>query len=67
MAILRAGIPPTTVYGGTSFVTTEPAATTAPSPILIPCKMTEFGPIQALLPTFMPPTFSEDARNYGSF
>ena len=28
-----AGLPPTTVYGGTSLTTTDPAATTAPSPI----------------------------------
>ena len=32
--ITFAGFPPTTAYGGTSFTTTEPMATIAPSPIL---------------------------------
>ena len=32
--ITFAGLPPTIAKGGTSFVTTEPAATIAPSPIL---------------------------------
>lgn len=31
-----AGQPPTTAYAGTSFVTTEPAAIIAPSPIFAP-------------------------------
>lgn len=41
-------MPATIQYGSTSFVTTAPAATTAPSPICTPCKIIEFGPIQAL-------------------
>jgi len=34
--ITLAGTPPTIAYGGTSFVTTAPAAITAPSPIVTP-------------------------------
>ena len=34
--ITRAGVPPTSVWGGTSRVTTDPAATTAPLPIRTP-------------------------------
>ena len=34
-----AGFPPTTVYGSTSFVTTEYAPITVPSPIVIPDKI----------------------------
>jgi hypothetical protein len=32
----RAGFPPTRLFGGTSFVTTEPAATTEFSPTVTP-------------------------------
>ncbi len=34
----RAGTPATSVRGGTSFVTTAPAATTASSPTVTPCR-----------------------------
>ena len=37
--ICFAGMPPTTVLAGTSFDTTAPAATTAFSPMVTPCKM----------------------------
>jgi hypothetical protein len=37
-----AGFPPTMVYGATSLVTIAPAATTAPSPIVTPGRMTEW-------------------------
>lgn len=44
-----AGTPATTVLLGTSFVTTEPAATTALSPIIIPGKIVDAAPIHAFL------------------
>lgn len=40
------GTPPTRVFGLTSFVTTAPAATTAPSPIVTPPIMVASAPIQ---------------------
>ena len=43
-----AGIPPTTVLGGTSVVTTEPAATTEFSPMVTPGNIVAAAPIQAL-------------------
>jgi len=42
-----AGIPPTIVLSGTSFETTEPAATIAFSPIVTPCKIIAPAPIHA--------------------
>ena len=39
-----AGTPPTIVFGVTSFVTTAPAATIAPSPILTPGKTVTLDP-----------------------
>lgn len=45
-----AGTPPTIVYGGTSFVTTAPEATTAPSPTLTPGSIIERLQIQAYSP-----------------
>ena len=49
----RAGTPPTTVIGGTSFVTTAPAATTAQSPSVTPGRMVAFEPIQTFSPMRM--------------
>src|SRR5262249_8492424 len=49
-ATLRAGLPATTVFGGTSLVTTEPAETTLPSPIVTPGKTMARLPIQTLSP-----------------
>src|SRR5712691_13164012 len=43
-----AGLPATTAFGGTLFVTTDPAATTEFSPIVTPFKLTAFIPIQTL-------------------
>ena len=40
-----AGTPPTTVFGGTSFVTTAPAATIAPSPTETPGRMVAWEPV----------------------
>lgn len=40
-----AGTPPTTVIGATSVRTTDPAATTAPVPILTACRMIAPHPI----------------------
>lgn len=40
-----AGTPPTIVFSATSFVTTEPAAMTAPVPIVTPYRIIEFPPI----------------------
>lgn len=45
-----AGFPATTCQGGTSRVTTEPAPTIAPSPIVTPFRMIERAPIQAPRP-----------------
>ena len=59
--MIFAGMPPTTVNGGTSLVTTAPAAMTAPSPICTPCNIIALGPIHALFPTLIPPTFETDA------
>ena len=42
--------PPTIAYAGTDFVTTAPAATTAPSPILLCGRITERLDIQARSP-----------------
>ena len=41
-------LPATTVFGGTLFVTTDPAATTEFSPIVTPFKIVAFIPIQTL-------------------
>jgi hypothetical protein len=43
-----AGFPATTVFGGTDFVTTDPAATTEFSPMVTPFKMVAFIPIHTL-------------------
>ena len=51
--MILAGIPPTTAYGGTSFVTTAPAATIEPSPSVTPLVITAPEPIQTLLPILM--------------
>src|SRR4051812_41688626 len=48
--IWRAGLPTTTVRGGTSRLTTAPAPTTAPSPIVTPFRMMTLKPLQALSP-----------------
>ncbi len=49
----RAGTPPTIAFAGTSFVTTAPAATTALSPIVTPCRMVAFEPTHTFLPNTM--------------
>src|SRR5262249_49388741 len=46
--MIRAGVPPATVQSGTSLVTTDPAATTAPSPIVVPFHTMTLNPSQAL-------------------
>ena len=46
----RAGIPPTTVFAATSFVTTAPAATTALSPTVTPERIVAFDPTQTFFP-----------------
>lgn len=48
-----AGTPATTVRGGTSLVTTAPAATTAPSPIVTPPRIVACEPIHTRLPMTM--------------
>jgi len=48
--ITFAGLPAAMDHGGTSFDTTDPAATTAPSPTSTPFKMMTRRPSQALLP-----------------
>ena len=45
-----AGIPATKLLGGTSFVTTAPAAITEPSPIVTPGVTTTLPPIHILFP-----------------
>ena len=49
-AICRAGLPPTMANGGTSRVTTAPAATTAPCPMVTPERISAFVQIQQSLP-----------------
>lgn len=44
--MIRAGLPPTTTFFGTFFVTTLPPATTEPAPIVMPFKSTALEPIQ---------------------
>lgn len=51
--ITLAGTPPTMVFGATSFVTTAPAATTAPSPIFTPARTVALAHIQTFLPMWM--------------
>ncbi len=48
--ITFAGTPATTVFSGTSLVTTAPAATTELSPIVTPGSIVAFDPIHTLLP-----------------
>ena len=45
--MIFAGIPPTTVFAGTSLETTAPAATTAFSPMLTPGSIVAAAPIHA--------------------
>src|SRR5205085_9024209 len=47
-----AGFPATTVFAGTLFTTTAPAATTEFSPIVTPLRMIAFIPIQTLSAIF---------------
>src|ERR1700704_3043004 len=53
-----AGLPATTVFGGTDLVTTDPAATTEFSPIVTPFKMVAFMPIQTLSEIFTGAVFN---------
>ncbi len=46
----RAGMPATIAFGGTSFVTTAPAPTIAPSPMVTPGRITDFAPSQTSAP-----------------
>ena len=48
--ITLAGTPPAMHCAGRSFVTTAPAATTAPSPMVTPASTTTFAPSQAPSP-----------------
>ncbi len=48
--MVRAGTPATSVAGGTSRLTTAPAATTAPSPIVTPPRTVAPAPSQTLAP-----------------
>lgn len=48
--IILAGVPPTKVLAGTSLVTTEPAAITAPSPMVTLGQIVQWPPIQTSLP-----------------
>ena len=48
--MILAGYPPTTVSAGTSFVTTEPPAITALSPICTPGIMLAHAPIHTSFP-----------------
>ena len=45
-----AGLPATIVLAGTSFVTTEPAATMELSPMVTPAKITQLPPIHTSFP-----------------
>lgn len=59
-----AGFPPTTQKGGTSFVTTALAATTVPSPMVMPGRMVALSPIHTFFPMCMPP-FDTTWRSHG--
>lgn len=48
--MILAGTPPIIAYGGTSFVTTAPAAITAPSPTVMPGSKLTFAPIHTSFP-----------------
>ena len=48
-----AGTPPTTMLGGTSFVTTAPAASMTPSPMVTPGVTVALAPIHTLFPMTM--------------
>lgn len=48
--MIRAGVPPAIARGGTFLVTTAPAATIAPSPMVTPLRMVARAPIQTLSP-----------------
>ena len=50
---MRAGTPAARVFGGTSRVTTAPAAMTAPLPIVTPGSTVAFPPIQTSSPIVM--------------
>ena len=50
------GVPTTSAYAGTSFVTTEPAPTIAQRPIFMPGKIVAFAPIAAPSSTCVSPT-----------
>src|SRR6185312_14636515 len=52
----RAGLPPTSAWSGTSFVTTEPAAMSAQRPIVTPVTITDREPIAAPYFTSVRPT-----------
>ena len=56
--MIFAGIPPTMVLSGTSFDTTAPAATTEFSPMVTPCKIVAFAPIQAFFLIWILPAVS---------
>ena len=56
--MMRAGLPATTVRGGTSWVTTLPAPTTAPSPMVTPGRTVTLPPSQTLSPMVMGRAFS---------
>ena len=64
-----AGLPATRVLGGTSFVTTDPAAIIAFSPIVIPQSIVELAPIDAPFFTVVGITFQPGltARGFLSF
>jgi hypothetical protein len=50
----RAGTPATMLYGGTSFVTTAPAATMLCAPMVTPSQTDTWVPIQTSSSTTMP-------------
>ena len=49
------GLPPDIEYGSTSLTTTDPAAITAPVPILTPERIIVLPPIQTSCPIFISP------------
>src|SRR5260370_9939789 len=62
----RAGFPPTRVFGGTSLVTTEPAATTDFSPTVTPPMMVAPAAVQTFLSITMGFAISKSYRWEGS-
>lgn len=66
-SLFTAGLPYQTSYGGTSFVTTDPAPIKAPCPMVTPGKIVTLAPIEAPFLTRVSSQASFDAGGRLSF